>query len=128
VEFTGLLLNEGIKASMDGRGRVYDNIFVERLWRSVKYEEVYLPTTTKRFRKPGHIWAAIFNFTMTSGRTRRWTIGRRTNSILGRRRRLRRLRRPWFDMDRIEIVVIRANGEVVFPGLPKKLTFGHRSG
>ncbi len=28
--------------SMDGRGRVYDNIFVERLWRSVKYEEVYL--------------------------------------------------------------------------------------
>jgi putative transposase len=42
VDFTGLLENEGIKVSMDGRGRVYDNIFVERLWRSVKYEEVYL--------------------------------------------------------------------------------------
>jgi putative transposase len=42
VEFTRLLENEGIKVSMDGRGRVYDNIFVERLWRSVKYEEVYL--------------------------------------------------------------------------------------
>jgi putative transposase len=41
-DFTGLLENEGIKVSMDGRGRVYDNIFVERLWRSVKYEEVYL--------------------------------------------------------------------------------------
>lgn len=41
-EFTGLLEKEGIKVSMDGRGRVYDNIFVERLWRTVKYEEVYL--------------------------------------------------------------------------------------
>jgi putative transposase len=42
VDFTGLLEKEGIKVSMDGRGRIYDNIFVERLWRSVKYEEVYL--------------------------------------------------------------------------------------
>ena len=42
MEFTKLLENAGIKVSMDGRGRVYDNIFVERLWRSVKYEEVYL--------------------------------------------------------------------------------------
>ena len=41
-EFTGLLLGEGIRISMDGRGRVFDNIFIERLWRSVKYEEVYL--------------------------------------------------------------------------------------
>ncbi len=40
--FTGLLLGHGIKISMDGRGRALDNIFVERLWRSVKYEEVYL--------------------------------------------------------------------------------------
>lgn len=40
--FTGVLETEGIVISMDGRGRVYDNIFVERLWRSVKYEEVYL--------------------------------------------------------------------------------------
>jgi len=42
VDFTRCLLDEGIRVSMDGRGRVYDNIFVERLWRSVKYEEVYL--------------------------------------------------------------------------------------
>ena len=40
--FTGKLLDCGIRISMDGRGRVYDNIFIERLWRSVKYEEVYL--------------------------------------------------------------------------------------
>jgi putative transposase len=41
-DFTGILAREGILISMDGRGRAYDNIFVERLWRSVKYEEVYL--------------------------------------------------------------------------------------
>ncbi len=40
--FTTRLLEQGIRISMDGRGRVFDNIFVERLWRSVKYEEVYL--------------------------------------------------------------------------------------
>ncbi len=40
--FTGPLLGKGIKVSMDGRGRALDNIFVERLWRSVKYEKVYL--------------------------------------------------------------------------------------
>jgi putative transposase len=40
--FTAVLLKNDIKISMDGRGRALDNIFVERLWRSVKYEEVYL--------------------------------------------------------------------------------------
>jgi putative transposase len=40
--FTGLLLENAIKISMDGRGSWRDNVFVERLWRSVKYEEVYL--------------------------------------------------------------------------------------
>ena len=40
--FTGLLLGQGIQISMDGKGRYLDNIFVERLWRSLKYEEVYL--------------------------------------------------------------------------------------
>lgn len=40
--FTGRLQSAEIAMSMDGRGRVYDNIFVERLWRSVKYEKVYL--------------------------------------------------------------------------------------
>lgn len=41
-EFTGRLEAAGVRISMDGRGRVFDNIFIERLWRSVKYEEVYL--------------------------------------------------------------------------------------
>jgi len=40
--FTGALKSRGIAISMDGRGRALDNIFVERLWRSVKYEDVYL--------------------------------------------------------------------------------------
>lgn len=40
--FTGVLIRSGITISMDGRGRALDNIFVERLWRTVKYEEVYL--------------------------------------------------------------------------------------
>jgi putative transposase len=40
--FTGILKREEIAISMDGRGRAYDNIFVERLWRSVKHEDVYL--------------------------------------------------------------------------------------
>jgi putative transposase len=40
--FTGLLADNGIRISMDGKGAWRDNVFVERLWRSVKYEEVYL--------------------------------------------------------------------------------------
>jgi putative transposase len=40
--FTGRLKEEGIQISMDGKGRWADNVFVERLWRSLKYEHVYL--------------------------------------------------------------------------------------
>ena len=40
--FTGVLIQNRITISMDGRGRALDNIFVERLWRTVKYEDVYL--------------------------------------------------------------------------------------
>ena len=46
--FTGRLEQHGIRISMDGRGRALDNVFTERLWRSVKYEEVYL----KEYREP----------------------------------------------------------------------------
>jgi len=42
VQFQAPLLAAQVRLSMDGRGRVFDNIFVERLWRTVKYEEVYL--------------------------------------------------------------------------------------
>ena len=41
-EFTSMLKSHQIQISMDGKGRAIDNIFIERLWRSVKYEHVYL--------------------------------------------------------------------------------------
>jgi len=42
IAFTERLLKKHIRISMDGRGRALDNIFIERLWRNVKYEPVYL--------------------------------------------------------------------------------------
>jgi putative transposase len=48
VDFTGRLESAGIRISMDGRGRALDNVFVERLWRTLKQEEVYL----KEYRTP----------------------------------------------------------------------------
>jgi putative transposase len=42
MEYTEMLLSKGIKISMDGKGRAIDNIFIERLWKSVKYECIYL--------------------------------------------------------------------------------------
>jgi len=51
--FTGVLKEHEIKISMDGKGRCMDNIFIERLWRSVKYEEIYLNDyrSTQELRK-----------------------------------------------------------------------------
>lgn len=45
-DFTDVLKNNAIKISMDGKGRCIDNIFIERFWRSLKYEEVYLKAYT----------------------------------------------------------------------------------
>lgn len=42
MAFTGMLEKAGIKISMDGRGRALDNIFIERLWRALKYEDIYI--------------------------------------------------------------------------------------
>ncbi len=42
TDFTGVLKTHGIRISMDGKGRCMDNIFIERLWRSLKYEDIYL--------------------------------------------------------------------------------------
>jgi len=42
IEFTQKLLDNKIRISMDGRGRVFDNIFIERLWRTVKYGNIYV--------------------------------------------------------------------------------------
>ena len=41
-DFTGVLTKAGVRISMDGRGRWMDNVFIERLWRSLKYEDIYL--------------------------------------------------------------------------------------
>lgn len=41
-DFTGVLIKAGVRISMDGRGRWMDNVFIERLWRSLKYEDIYL--------------------------------------------------------------------------------------
>jgi len=53
--FTGVLKREKITISMDGRGRAFDNIFVERLWRSVKHEDVYL----KGYTSMGELMAGL---------------------------------------------------------------------
>ena len=42
LRFTGMLQEAGVRISMDGRGRWMDNVFIERLWRSLKYECIYL--------------------------------------------------------------------------------------
>ena len=47
--FTAVLLEAGVRISMDGRGRVFDTIMIERLWRTVKYEEVFLKDYTHLF-------------------------------------------------------------------------------
>jgi putative transposase len=59
--FTKLLLDRAINISMDGKGRALDNVFVERLWRSVKYECIYLKEweTVREVRKG---LATYFNF------------------------------------------------------------------
>ena len=49
LEFTAVLKDSGVAISMDGRGRCMDNIFIERLWRSLKYEAVYLHELTDGF-------------------------------------------------------------------------------
>ena len=49
MDFTGVLKDAGVAISMDGRGRCMDNIFIERLWRSLKYEAIYLHEMTDGF-------------------------------------------------------------------------------
>ena len=60
--FTGLLLGNGIKISMDGKGAWRDNVFVERLWRSVKYEEVHLHAYDSVAEAPTSIGRYIHGF------------------------------------------------------------------
>jgi len=59
--FTGILLKKKIKISMDGRGRYLDNIFTERLWRTVKYENIYLKSYAS-LREANEGLAEYFHF------------------------------------------------------------------
>ena len=72
-EFTQVLQDRGVKISMDGKGRYADNIFVERLWRTVKYEEVYLKACASA-GEAGN-WEPTSGSTMTRGPIRPWDTG-----------------------------------------------------
>jgi putative transposase len=63
LDFTGVLRDAGVATSMDGRGRCMDNIFIERLWRSLKYEAVYLHELTDGFKAERVIgeWIDFYN-------------------------------------------------------------------
>ncbi len=65
-EFTQALQEQGVKISMDGKGRYHDNIFVERLWRTVKYEEVYLNACASLLVAKRD-WKTTFGSTTRSG-------------------------------------------------------------
>jgi putative transposase len=62
-DFTGMLAAAGIRISMDGRSRWIDNVFIERLWRSLKYEDIYLKGYADgREAKAGiGVWLAFYN-------------------------------------------------------------------
>jgi len=63
LDFTGALKSAGVKISMDGKGRWMDNVFIERLWRSLKYECVYLhaPETGSQARAAIGDWIDFYN-------------------------------------------------------------------
>jgi putative transposase len=73
--FTGVLKEHGINISMDGKGRWVDNVFVERLWRSVKYEDVYL----RAYETPAELRAGLArHFQFYNARKRHSALDRRT--------------------------------------------------
>ena len=73
--FTGVLKDQGINISMDGKGRWVDNVFVERLWRSVKYEDVYL----RAYETPTELRAGLARyFDFYNTRRRHSALDRRT--------------------------------------------------
>ena len=79
--FTGVLKREGIAISMDGRGRAFDNIFVERLWRNVKYEDVYL----KGYATMGELMVGLVKyFLFYNGERPHQSLGDKTPEIVYR--------------------------------------------
>ena len=81
VAFTSVLEREGIVISMDGRGRVFDNIFVERLWRNVKYENVYL----KGYATMGELMVGLAEyFAFYNGERPHQSLGHETPDVVYR--------------------------------------------
>ena len=77
--FTDALKSHGIDISMDGKGRWVDNVFVERLWRSVKYEDVYLHA----YETPTELRAGLARyFTFYNTRRRHSALDRRTSDAV----------------------------------------------
>ena len=73
--FTAVLKAQGVRISMDGKGRWVDNVFVERLWRSVKYEDVYL----KAYDTPATLQAGLTSyFRFYNSARRHQTLNRQT--------------------------------------------------
>ena len=83
--FADRVLGAGVRFSMDGRGRFLDNIFIERLWRSLKYEAVYL-YELRDGPDAQRIIGSWIDFYNKCARTRRWADGRRARPIAKARR------------------------------------------
>ena len=79
--FTGALKRENIVISMDGRGRVFDNIFVERLWRSVKHEDVYLKDYASMLEL---MQGLVEYFAFYNGERPHQSLGQRTPDVVYR--------------------------------------------
>ncbi len=73
-EFTSVLLKAGIAISMDGRGAWRDNVFVERLWRSIKYEEIYLRAYDSVSEARASIGRYLTLYNLSSQRTSRYVV------------------------------------------------------
>jgi len=79
--FTDVLKREGVTISMDGRGRAFDNIFVERLWRSVKHEDVYL----KGYASMGELLLGLADyFAFYNGERPHQSLGQQTPDVVYR--------------------------------------------
>ena len=74
LEFTQVLQEHGAKISMDGKGRYTDNVFVERLWRTVKYQEVYLKANASEARRELGAYCSFYN---DQGPIKPWATGPR---------------------------------------------------
>jgi putative transposase len=88
VQFTSVgfleeLESRGIRISMDGKGRFLDNIFIERLWRSLKYEDVFIKAYGS-LHKRAKALAAGCGSTTRSACTRHWATGRRVRCSMAK--------------------------------------------